>query len=112
VPYHINKFGVGTMRYIKKARYTTEKGFFWGLEFNLINAKQNNGVQMCVDPSWGYDYQFTDQFRIHGKMGIQINVSNKNNAAGINFTIGLHYLKRNFKKYYTTLNKEHRIPQE
>jgi hypothetical protein len=110
-PYHINKFGVGFQRYIKKASYVGPNGFFWGLEYNLMNAKYNNGVQMTLDPFGAYDRKLNDQLRAHFRMGLQINLANKNNKLGVNFTVGIHYLKRNFKTYYTDLNQNHRIPK-
>ncbi len=108
-PYHINKFGVGFQRYIKKATYLSDKGFFWGLEADLMNAKYNNGVQFTLDPFGGYDYKINDQLRIHGKFSLQINFANKNNDLGANLTIGIHFLKRNFKTYYASLNQQHRL---
>lgn len=110
-PYHVNKFGLGFMRYIGKASYAGNNGFFWGLEYNLMNAKYNNGVQMALDPYWGYDKKIKEQLRLNFKMGFQINIANKNNNLGVNLTVGIHYLKRNFKKYYTDLNQSHRLPK-
>jgi hypothetical protein len=110
-PYHINKFGLGFQRYFKKGSYAGANGFFWGLEYNLMNAKYNNGVQMALDPYWGYDKKLKEQLRLNFKMGFQINLANKNNAIGINITAGIHFLKRNFKKYYTELNQYHHLPK-
>ena len=110
-PFHINKFGVGFQRYIKKATYLNSKGFFWGLEYNLMNAKYNNGVQMTLDPFGGYDRKINDQMRIHCRLALQFNLANKNNNVGVNLTVGIHFLKRNFKAYYTTLNQKHRLPK-
>lgn len=110
-PYGINKFGLGFQRYIKKATYINNKGFFWGMEYNLMNAKRNNGVQMTLDPFGGYDYKLNDQLRLHGKLALQFNLANKNNASGASLTVGITFLKRNFKQYYTILNQQHRLPK-
>ncbi len=110
-PYTVNKFGFGFMRYIGKASYVGNEGFLWGMEYNLMNAKYNNGVQMAIDPYWGYDKKFKDQLRVHFKMGFQVNVFSKNNNLGVNLSLGIHFMKRNFKKYYTDLNQYHRLPK-
>lgn len=110
-PYHVNKFGIGFQRYIKNASYVGKDGFFWGLDYNLMNAKYNNGVQLTFEPFWGYDKKYKEQLRVHAKMGFQINFANKNNRIGINLTVGIHCFKRNFKTYYTELNQYHRLPK-
>lgn len=110
-PYSITKLGVGFQRYIGKGTYINQQGFFWGSEFNMMNAKYNNGAQLTLEPFAGYEHQILDQWRVNFKMGLQFNIANKNNNAGINFTIGLHYLKRNFNSYYTKLNTEHKLPK-
>ena len=108
-PYSINRFGVGFQRYIKKAAYINAHGFFWGMEYNFMNAKRNNGLQMSLDPFGGYDHKLNDQLRLHGKFALQFNVANKNNSAGVNLTVGITFLNRNFKQHYKTLNKQHRL---
>ena len=111
-PYAITKFGAGYQRYIKKATYLGKQGFFWGAEYNFMNAKHNNGAQMTLEPFSGFEKKCTDQIRLHFKLGLQFNVANKNNSAGINFTLGAHFMKRNFKKYYDVINSEHRLPKK
>lgn len=110
-PYIVNKWGFGLQQYIIKGTYLSDQSLFWGMEYHLMNAKFNNGVQMCIETFNGYERKLTDQLRIHGKLQVQYNLANKNNSFGVNITVGVHFMKRNFKKHYTTLNKERRLPK-
>lgn len=108
-PYAVTKYGLGYQRYIASSSYLKNNSFFWGTEINLMNAKYNNGSQATLEPFTGFEKKYNEQVKLHFKFGLQFNLANKNNQAGFNMTIGIHFLKRNFKKYYDVLNKEHRI---
>ncbi len=106
-PYSITKFGMGYQKYIGKSTYLKKNSYFWGSEFNLMNAKYNNGSQTTFEPYTGFEKKLNDRLRIHAKLQLQFNLANKNEETGINFTVGIHFMKRNFRKYYEILNKEH-----
>lgn len=108
-PYAMNKFGFGFQRYLGKSTYLKDNSFFVGYEINLMNVKYNNGSQITFEPFTGFEKKLNEQCRIHFKLGFQKNLLNKNNQTGVNATIGFHFMKRNFKKYYEVLNREHRI---
>ena len=108
-PYNMNKFGLGFQRYTGKSTYLKRNSFFVGTELNFMNVKQNNGSQITLEPFTGYEKKLNERCRIHFKLGLQFNLFNKNNQAGVNTTIGFHFMKKDFKKYYDTLNREHRI---
>ena len=74
-----------------------------------MNAKYNNGAQVTLEPFTGFEKKLNEHLRIHFKFGVQLNIANKNNQSGFNTTIGIHFMKRNFKKYYDVLNDERRI---
>ncbi|MGQ0826900.1 MAG: hypothetical protein ACT4ON_00755 [Bacteroidota bacterium] len=107
-PYKISKFGFGYQRYLGRG-YLTKHSPFWGTEFNLMNVEFNNGPQLTLEPFTGFDKKLNEYLRIHFKFGLQFNLANKNNQTGFNTTIGIQFMKRNFKKHYAILNKEHRI---
>lgn len=109
-PYAVTKIGLGYQQYICSSTYLKTNSFFVGSEFNLMNVERNNGPQITIEPFGGFERKYNEHFRFNCKLGLQFNLANKNNRAGVNLTIGVHYMKRNFKKYYDTLNKEHRIP--
>lgn len=108
-PYSITKFGFGYQKYIGNSTYLKKNSFFWGSEFNFMNVKYNNGTQTTLEPYSGFERKINERIRIHFKLGLQFNISNKNNQTGVNFTIGAHFLKKDFKKQYETLNKEHKM---
>ncbi len=108
-PYTMNKLGVGFQRYLGKSTYLKDNSFFIGYEINLMNVKHNNGSQITFEPFTGFEKKLNERCRIHFKLGFQKNLLNKNNQTGVSVTIGFHFMKRNFKKYYEVLNKEHRI---
>lgn len=108
-PYAVTKFGVGYQRYVVNTTYLKKNSFFWGSELNLMNAKYNNGSQATLEPFTGFERKYNERLRLHFKFGLQFNLANKNNQTGFNMTVGVHFLKKDFKKYYETLNKEHRI---
>ena len=107
-PYSVTKFGYGYLRYVAKKTYLTQHSFFVGSEFNLMNAEYNNGSQFTIEPFTGYETRLNSYLRVHVKLGLQFNVANKNQQTGVNLTVGLHFLKRNFHKYYSILNTQHR----
>jgi len=107
-PYKISKFGFGYQRYLGKG-YLNKNTVFWGSEFNLMNVEFNNGPQLTLEPFTGYERKLNEYLRVHFKFGLQINLANKNNQTGFNTTIGIHFMKRNFKKHYEILNQERRI---
>lgn len=111
-PYNMNKFGLGIQRYTGRSTYLKKNSFFIGTEVNFMNVKQNNGSQITLEPFTGYEKKINERCRIHFKLGLQFNLFNKNNQAGVNTTIGFHFMKRDFKKYYDTLNREHRISKK
>ncbi len=108
-PYAITKFGFGYQRYIGNSNYLKKNSFFWGTELNFMNVKYNNGAQATLEPFTGFEKKCTEQIRFHFKFGLQLNIANKNKQSGVNFTIGVHFMKKNFKKQYDYLNKEHRL---
>lgn len=108
-PYAVTKFGLGYQRYIRSTTYLKNNSFFWGSELNLMNVKYNNGSQITLEPFTGFEKKYNERLRLHFKFGLQFNLANKNNQTGFNMTIGAHFMKRNFKKEYETLNKEHRV---
>lgn len=110
-PYSITKLGIGYQRYVG-AGYIHKNCFFWGSELNLLNAQYNNGPQITLEPFTGFEKKCNEYIRLHFKFGVQINMANKNNQLGANATIGVHFMKRNFKRYYTKLNAEHRLPRK
>ncbi len=108
-PYGITKFGVGYQRYLGQTTYLKKRAFFVGGEFSLMNVKNNNGAQACLEPFTGYELKLAAHIRVHFKFGLQLNLANKNNALGSNFSIGFHFMRKNFTKRYNYLNKEHHI---
>ena len=108
-PYSITKFGVGYQKYLGHSTYLKKNAFFWGSEFNFMNVKFNNGTQTTLEPYTGFERKLNERIRLHFKFGLQFNLANKNNQTGVNFTIGAHFLKKDFKKEYETLNKEHKF---
>ncbi len=108
-PYAVTKFGLGYQRYIRSTTYLKNNSCFWGSELNLMNAKYNNGSQITLEPFTGFEKKYNERLRLHFKFGLQFNLANKNNQTGFNMTIGAHFIKRNFKKEYEVLNKEHRV---
>jgi len=111
-PYAITKFGIGYQRYIGNSTYLKKKSFFWGSEINLMNVQYNNGAQTTLESFTGLEKKINEHILLHFKFALQFNVANKNNQTGVNLTIGAHFLKRNFKRYYSQLNKEHRLPRK
>lgn len=111
-PYPVNKFGLGYQQYLGGRNYLTDNCFFWGSELNLMNVKLNNGPQITLEPYTGFEKKYNERLRIHFKFGLQFNLANENNQTGFNMSIGVHFMKRNFKKYYETLIREHRIPRK
>lgn len=107
-PYSVTKFGYGYLRYVLQKTYLTKNSFFVGSEFNLMNAKYNTGAQFTIEPFTGYERRLNSYLRLHVKLGLQFNVANKNQQTGVNLTVGLHFIKRNFSKYYSILNTQHR----
>ena len=108
-PYAITKTGLGYQRYLGSTTYLKKRAFFVGGEINLMNVKNNNGVQTTLEPFTGYELKLAAHVRVHCKLGLQINLANKNNSTGINFSLGFHFMRKNFKKRYTFLNTQHRI---
>ena len=108
-PYAITKFGLGYQRYIGNSTYLKKNSFFWGSELNLMNAKYNNGAQTTLEPFTGFEKKCNEHIRLHVKLGLQFNIANKNKQTGVNLTIGVHFMKKDFKKYYDVLNKQHII---
>ncbi len=108
-PYAITKFGIGYQKYIGASTYIKKNSYFWGSEFNLMGVKYNNGTQTTIEPFTGYERKLNENIRVHFKFALQFNLANKNEQTGVNFTLGVHFLKKNFKKQYEILNKEHRI---
>jgi hypothetical protein len=108
-PYAITKFGLGYQRYLGRSTYLRNNCFFVGSEFNLMSVKYNNGLQNTFEPYTGFEKKLNENIRIHFKLALQINISNKNNQPGFNATVGIHFLKKNFKKEYNVLNKEHKL---
>jgi hypothetical protein len=111
VPYSVTKFGFGYQKYLGGTTYIRKNTFFTGLEVNLMNVKFNNGPQLTIEPFTGFEKKLNEHIRIHFKFGLQLNLASKNDQMGVNTTIGIHFMKRNFKRYYNTLNQEHRIPR-
>ena len=112
-PYAISKFGFGYQHYLGRGNYYTKKNnFFVGGEANLMSVKYNNGTQTTLEPFTGFERKCNERIRVHFKLGLQINLANKNNQTGVNASIGIHFMKRNFKKYYELLNKEHILPRK
>lgn len=108
-PYNMNKFGFGFQRYAARSTYLRRNSFFVGTEVDFMNVKQNNGSQITFEPFTGYERKLNERCRIHFKLGLQFNLFNKNNQTGVNTTIGFHFMKKDFRKYYDALNKEHTI---
>lgn len=111
-PYSITKFGFGYQYYLGASTYLRKNTFFVGGEANLLNAQYNNRSQFTLEPYTGFERKLNEHLRIHFKFQLQLNMANKNNKAGVNTTIGIHFMKRNFQKYYHTLNTEHRLPRK
>lgn len=109
VPYPVNKFGLGFQRYVFGNYLSKRHNFFVGSEANAMSVLYNTGLQFAFEPFSGYEIKINNHIRLNAKLGLQFNLFNKNNQTGANFTIGLHFLKKNFNKYYSVLNKEHRI---
>ncbi|CAN5571411.1 hypothetical protein BH10BAC1_BH10BAC1_13300 [soil metagenome] len=107
-PYSITKFGFGYQYYMGQTTYLKKNAFYVGVEANLMGVQYNNGPQFTFEPFTGYERKCSDRIRMHAKLGLQLNFSSKNNQTGINFTIGAHFMNRNFSKYYKTLNAEHK----
>ncbi len=108
-PYSITKFGLGYQYYIGQGTYIRKHAFFIGTEANLMGVEYNNGPQMCFEPYTGFERKLNERMRLHAKLGMQFNMSSKNKQTGINLTIGVHFMRRNLTRYYTTLNSEHRM---
>lgn len=108
-PYSITKLGIGYQRYLGMSTYLRKRAFFIGGEFNLMNVKYNNGAQACLEPFTGYELKLAAHVRVHFKFAIQFNLANKNSNPGSNFSIGFHFMRKNFKKRYDYLNTRHRI---
>jgi hypothetical protein len=108
-PYSVTKFGIGYQRYLGNSTYLKRTTFFIGSEFNLMNVKYNNGAQTTLEPFTGFEKKMNEHLRLQAKLGFQINLANKNNQTGVNLTIGIHFMKRNFKKHYNTLNNQHQL---
>ena len=108
-PYAVTKFGLGYQCYLAKTGYLKKNAFFVGAETNIMGVKQNNGPQLAFEPFTGFEKKLGEKVRIHAKLGIQFNFSNKNNQRGVNFTIGVNFLNRNCKRYYTALNKDRKL---
>lgn len=111
-PYDVTKFGFGYQKYLGASTYIRKNTFFVGGELNFMNVKMNNGSQTTLEPFTGFERKLNEHLRIHFKFGMQLNLANKNQQVGFNTTIGIHFMRRNFKKYYNTLNQEHRIPRK
>jgi len=111
-PYAITKFGLGFQRYLGESGYLKKTAFYVGAEFNFMNVKYNNGAQTTFEPFTGYELKCTSQLRFHFKLQLQYNLANKSNQTGVSATVGIHFLRRNFKRYYQELNKEHRLPRK
>ena len=107
-PYSITKFGLGYQYYMGQSTYLRKSAFFIGTEANLMGVQYNNGPQLTFEPFTGFERKLSERIRLHAKLGMQFNMSNKNNQTGLNFTIGIHFMRRNLTRYYTTLNTEHR----
>jgi hypothetical protein len=105
-PYGVTKFGFGYQHYLGQTTYLTKNSFFVGSELNLMNAKYNNGAQTTFEPFTGYERKLNERLRIHFKLQLQFNLANKNNENGVSTTIGLHFMKKNFKKIYTKINTQ------
>jgi hypothetical protein len=102
----LSKFGYGVQRYLWQG-YLQQNGIFFGSEFNLLNAKLNNGSQISIEPFAGYDRQIKEQWRLQIKMGIQVNPLNRNNGTGFCTSVGFNYQLRNLHKRYRQLNQQH-----
>jgi len=111
-PYEITKFGFGFQRYFSENAYLKKTALFVGTELNFMNVKYNNGAETTVEPFAGYELRVAAQLRLHFKLQLQFSLANKNNQTGVSTTIGFHFMKRNFKRYYRTLNNEHRLPRK
>jgi hypothetical protein len=108
-PYQITKFGFGYKYYLGQTTYLGKNSFFVGGELNLMNAKYNNGAQTTLEPFTGYEQRLSAHVRMHIKLGLQFNIANKNSNAGINLSVGFHFMRKNFKKRYEYLNQKHRL---
>ena len=108
-PYAVNKFGLGFQRYVFGNYLKKRHSFFVGSEFNAMSIRYNNGPQFAYEPFTGYEVKLNEHIRLNARFGLQINLFNKNNQTGANLSVGIHFMKRNFKKYYDYLNKEHRV---
>ncbi|MFM9943632.1 MAG: hypothetical protein ACKVQB_00220 [Bacteroidia bacterium] len=108
-PYEVKKVGFGYQRYLAKTTYLGPTSVFAGYEVNFMNVTFNNGSQLTFEPFAGFEKKFKEQIRFHFKLGFQFNMGNKNNEMGFNMTIGTTLLRRNFKKHYDILNREHRF---
>lgn len=111
-PYAITKFGFGYQYYLGASTYLRKNTFFVGGEFNLLKAQYNNRSQFTLEPYTGFERKCNEHLRVHFKFQLQMNLANKNSKVGVNTTIGIHFMKRNFKRYYNTLNTEHRLPRK
>ncbi len=111
-PYAVTKIGIGFQRYIGSSNYLKKNAYFWGTELNLMNAKYNNSSQVTIEPFTGYERKLQEHIRVHFKLGLQFNMANKNNQTGVNATIGFHFMRRNFTRYYRTLNSKHILPRK
>jgi hypothetical protein len=110
-PYAVMKYGFGYQHYLGSSTYLRKNTFFVGGELNLMNVKFNNAPQATMEPFTGFEKKLNEHLRIHFKLGLQFNLANKNSQAGVNTTIGIHFMKRNFKRHYETLNKERIMPR-
>jgi hypothetical protein len=111
-PYAVTKFGLGYACYLGQTNYLKKNSFLVGAETNLMGVKQNNGPQITFEPFTGFERKLNEKIRMNVKLGMQFNFSNKNNQTGVNLTVGIHFLNRNFKKYYQTLNQDRKLPHK
>jgi hypothetical protein len=108
-PYAINKLGVGYQRYLGTTSYLKRTAFYFGGEANIMNVKNNNGAQFCIEPFTGYELKLAAHVRMHLRFGLQLNLANKNSSLGSNFSLGFNFMRKNFKKRYDYLNTRHRV---
>ncbi|MFL5762543.1 MAG: hypothetical protein ACJ77K_01295 [Bacteroidia bacterium] len=111
-PYGVTKFGLGYACYLGQTTYLKKNSFMVGSEANLMGVKQNNGPQFVFEPFTGFEHKLNEKVRVNVKLGMQFNFSNKNNQTGVNLTVGIHFLNRNFKRYYETLNHDRKLPHK
>ncbi len=108
-PYYIKKIGFGYQYYPNRNHYLNPKSFFIGQEINFMNVERNNGSQLTLDPFVGWERKWKEQIRFQLKIGLQLNLFNRNNNTGFNVSLGTTILKKNFQKKYAHINKEHEL---